>query len=116
MQLNKFTTLTPREITAIQLALPSMSIADKMELLDDLEIRERRASLVAAKTNMLGFATEVYPGFKVGPHHKKLAKIFTDVIEGKKKRVNINIAPRMGKSEFSSYLLPAYFRGKFPEK
>jgi predicted phage terminase large subunit-like protein len=116
MHLNQFTTLTPREIAAIQLALPSMSLADKMELLDDLEVRERRASLVAAKTNMLGFATEVYPGFKIGPHHKKLAKIFTDVIEGRKKRVIINIAPRMGKSEFSSYLFPAYFLGKFPNK
>jgi len=116
MHLNQFTTLTPREIAAIQAALPSMSLADKMELLDDLEVRERRAALVAAKTNMLGFATEVYPGFKIGPHHRKLAKIFTDVIEGKKKRVIINIAPRMGKSEFSSYLFPAYFLGKFPAK
>jgi predicted phage terminase large subunit-like protein len=38
------------------------------------------------------------------------------VIAGKKKRVIINIAPRMGKSEFSSYLFPAYFLGKFPNK
>jgi hypothetical protein len=65
---------------------------------------------------MLGFATAVYPGFKIGPHHKKLARIFTDVIEGRKKRVIINIAPRMGKSEFSSYLFPAYFLGKYPDK
>jgi len=65
---------------------------------------------------MLGFANYAYPGFKTGPHHRKLAKIFTDVIEGKKKRVIINIAPRMGKSEFSSYLFPAYFLGQFPEK
>ena len=70
----------------------------------------------AAKTSLLGFATQVYPGFKVGPHHRKLSKIFTDVIEGRKKRVIINIAPRMGKSEFSSYLFPAFFLGNFPEK
>jgi hypothetical protein len=30
--------------------------------------------------------------------------------------VIINIAPRMGKSEFSSYLFPAYFLGKYTEK
>jgi len=71
---------------------------------------------LAAQTNILGFANYAYPGFKTGPHHRKLAKIFTDVIEGKKKRVIINIAPRMGKSEFSSYLFPAYFLGKYPEK
>ena len=97
-------------------ALPHMSVREKMELFDDLELRESRAKLQAAKTNMLGFAQAVYPGFKIGPHHRKLAKIFTDVVEGKKKRVIINIAPRMGKSEFSSYLFPAYFLGKYPEK
>ena len=77
---------------------------------------ERRKSLYGARENMLDFARHVYPGFKVGPQHRKLAKIFQDVIEGRKKRVIINIAPRMGKSEFSSYLFPAYFLGKYPSK
>ena len=116
MQLDQLTTLSKVELQALMRALPHMSKQDKMELFADLELRESRASLQAAKTNMLGFATAVYPGFKIGPHHKKLAKIFTDVIEGKKKRVIINIAPRMGKSEFSSYLFPAYFLGKYPNK
>ena len=116
MNLSKLTTLTKRELEALQRALPTMSIKDKMELLDDLELRESRARLAAAQDNMLGFASAVYPGFKIGPHHRKLAKIFTDVIEGRKKRVIINIAPRMGKSEFSSYLFPAYFLGKYPTK
>ena len=110
------TSLTKLELEALQKALPHMSAAEKAELLQDLEEREKRARLAAAQDNMLGFATSVYPGFKIGPHHKKLAKIFTDVIEGKKKRVIINIAPRMGKSEFSSYLFPAYFLGKYPQK
>jgi len=110
------TSLTKLELEALQKALPHMSAAEKAELLQDLEEREKRARLAAAQDNMLGFATSVYPGFKIGPHHKKLAKIFTDVIEGKKKRVIINIAPRMGKSEFSSYLFPAYFLGKYPGK
>ena len=114
--LKNLTTLTKRELEALLKALPHMSVEDKMELLDDLEVREKRARLSAANHNMLGFAQAVYPGFKIGPHHKKLAKIFTDVIEGRKKRVIINIAPRMGKSEFSSYLFPAYFLGKYPQK
>ena len=116
MNLQNLTTLTKRELEALMKALPHMSVQEKMELLDDLEVREKRASLVAANHSMLGFANAVYPGFKTGPHHKKLAKIFTDVIEGRKKRVIINIAPRMGKSEFSSYLFPAYFLGKYPNK
>ena len=96
MNLDKITTLSKAELEALMRALPTMSIKDKMELFDDLEIREKRASLMAAQNNMLGFASAVYPGFKIGPQHRKLAKIFTDVIEGKKKRVIINIAPRMG--------------------
>jgi predicted phage terminase large subunit-like protein len=116
MNLKNLTTLTKRELEALERALPTMSVKEKMELLDDLETRERRTRLLAAQDNMLGFASSVYPGFKIGPHHRKLAKIFTDVIEGRKKRVIINIAPRMGKSEFSSYLFPAYFLGKYPQK
>ena len=116
MNLSKLTTLTKRELEALERALPTLSIKEKMELLDDLEKREQRTRLATAQENMLGFATSVYPGFKIGPHHRKLAKIFTDVIEGRKKRVIINIAPRMGKSEFSSYLFPAYFLGKYPQK
>ena len=110
------TSLSKQELEALQKALPHMSAQEKAELLQDLEEREKRTRLAAAQENMLGFATAVYPGFKIGPHHRKLAKIFTDVIEGRKKRVIINIAPRMGKSEFSSYLFPAYFLGKYPNK
>ena len=116
MKPEQFTTLSKIELEAMAKALPHMSVKEKMELFEDLELRESRAKLQAAKTNMLGFATAIYPGFKIGPHHRKLAKIFTDVVEGKKKRVIINIAPRMGKSEFSSYLFPAYFLGKYPNK
>ena len=116
MNLSSITTLSKRELAALMQALPTMSIQDKIELFEDLEVREKRASLAAAQHSMLGFASAVYPGFKIGAHHKKLAKIFTDVIDGKKKRVIINIAPRMGKSEFSSYLFPAYFLGKYPNK
>ena len=116
MDLSQLTTITPLEAKAIMKALPYMSKEEKVELFADIEEREKRTRLAAASTNILGFATSVYPGFKIGPHHKRLAKIFEDVIAGTKKRVIINIAPRHGKSEFSSYLFPAYFLGKFPDK
>jgi predicted phage terminase large subunit-like protein len=108
--------LSPEEIQALNRVLPTLSPQEKAELLQDLEERATRASKQIGQDSMLGFALHVYPGFKIGPHHRKLAKIFEDVIAGKKKRVIINIAPRMGKSEFSSYLFPAYFLGKFPNK
>ena len=108
--------LTIEEIAAIRTALPTMTTDSKLELVEMLEERERRRSLQNSRTNMIDFAKRVYPGFKVGPHHRKLSKIFQDVIDGKKKRVIINIAPRMGKSEFSSYLFPAFFLGNYSDK
>ena len=108
--------LTPQEALAAQLALKDMNKQEKLAYLHLLEKKEARHGLKMAQTNMIEFAKRVYPGFKVGPHHKKLAKIFQDVVDGRKKRVIINIAPRMGKSEFSSYLFPAYFLGNFPNK
>jgi predicted phage terminase large subunit-like protein len=68
------------------------------------------------KLSFLDFVKHVYPGYKVGPHHLKLAEIFEDIANGKKKRVIVNIAPRHGKSELISYLAPAWFLGKYPSK
>jgi len=100
----------------IQVLLSSMTPQQKLEFLEDLEEQTRRISLKKSQGSMTAFARHIYPGFKEGPHHRKLASIFKDVIEGKKKRVIINIAPRMGKSEFSSYLFPAWFLGQYPDK
>jgi predicted phage terminase large subunit-like protein len=108
--------LTPQEAIAAQMALKDMTLAEKEMFLADLEEKEHRFKIRQAQTDPIKFAKHVYPGFKVGPHHRKLAKIFEAVMRGEKKRVIINIAPRMGKSEFSSYLFPAYFLGRFPEK
>ena len=108
--------LSPQEAMAAQRAVTHMSKFEKLAFLDALEKKESRISLQKAKSDPIEFAKRIYPGFKVGPHHRKLAKIFQDVVDGHKKRVIINIAPRMGKSEFSSYLFPAYFLGKYPDK
>jgi predicted phage terminase large subunit-like protein len=105
--------LNPLEIDAL---LATMTPIQKLEFLEELEEQERRTKLKMAQNSVTEFAKAVYPGFKEGPHHRKLAKIFADVAEGKKKRVIINIAPRMGKSEFSSYLFPAWFLGQYPDK
>jgi hypothetical protein len=48
-------------------------------------------------------------------HHKKVAKKFNDIANGKIKRVIINMAPRHTKSEFASYLLPAWMVGRNPK-
>ena len=102
--------------TEIQVLLSSLTPQQKVEFLENLEEQTRRLSIKKAQSSITAFARHVYPGFKEGAHHRKLANIFKDVIEGKKKRVIVNIAPRMGKSEFASYLFPAWFLGQYPDK
>ena len=108
--------LTPEQARILFQNLSRMTAEEKVEALELLTKAEEHNRKNLARTDMIEFAKSVYPGFKVGPHHRKLAKIFKDVIDGKKKRVIINIAPRMGKSEFSSYLFPAFFLGNFPNQ
>ncbi len=114
MKLPEF--LTAKQAQKVQALLPTLSIQEKVELFELLEEKERRYTLYKAQNTFLGFAHAVYPGFKEGAHHRKLASIFEAIVSGEKKRVIINIAPRMGKSEFASYLFPAYFLGKYPDK
>jgi predicted phage terminase large subunit-like protein len=45
-----------------------------------------------------------------------MADAFERVADGKLNRLIINMPPRHTKSEFASYLLPAWFVGRYPEK
>jgi predicted phage terminase large subunit-like protein len=45
-----------------------------------------------------------------------MAAAFERVARGEVKRLIINMPPRHTKSEFASYLLPAWFLGKYPQK
>lgn len=64
----------------------------------------------------MDFVHKVWPSFINGAHHAKMAAAFEKVARGDCKRLIINMPPRHTKSEFASYLLPAWFLGKFPEK
>jgi len=108
--------LTPQKIAALKKLLPHASPDEKREILRDLEFWESQQAQSLGQKKLLAFADHVYPGYKVGPHHKRLAKIFEDIANGVKKRVVVNIAPRHGKSELISYLAPAWFLGKYPHK
>lgn len=69
-----------------------------------------------AKDSFLDFVKVVWPSFIEGPHHRIMAEKFERVANGELKRVIINIAPRHGKSELTSWLLPAWMLGKDPSK
>jgi len=108
--------ITPEQIKLIRDALPFMAEEDKRRNLELLKIYDSESVQDVGKNDFLTFIDHVYPGYKVGPHHRRLAKIFEDIANGKKRRVIVNIAPRHGKSEMISYLAPAWFLGKYPHK
>ncbi len=108
--------ITPEQIFKLKEILPKLDPKKKKKALDLIKKYEAGLTQIAANLSFLDFVKHVYPGYKVGPHHLKLAQIFEDIAAGKKKRVIVNIAPRHGKSELISYLAPAWFLGKFPQK
>ena len=69
-----------------------------------------------AQNKFMKFVEKVWPTFIGGRHHKRMAEAFERVANGECKRLIINMPPRHTKSEFASYLLPAWFLGKFPQK
>ena len=108
--------LTPEQLFTLRQALPTMPDKQKRRTLELLKKYDAQITQDLSKESFLDFVKHVYPGYKVGPHHLKLAQIFEDIANGKKRRVIVNIAPRHGKSELISYLAPAWFLGKHPQK
>ena len=79
----------------------------RLEKLKDRELCQQK---------FIKFVEKVWPTFISGAHHKRMADAFERVARGEGKRLIINMPPRHTKSEFASYLLPAWFLGKFPQK
>ena len=113
---SKESKLTPAMVAELMKAVPTMSPELKRSTLEKIRIFKKDWVQKHGKDNFLDFIAHVYPGYMVGAHHRRLAKIFEDIAAGKKKRVIVNIAPRHGKSELISYLAPAWFLGKYPHK
>mgnify|MGYP001194005999 CR=1 FL=1 len=68
-----------------------------------------------AKKDFLSFVKCVWPEFVEGAHHRHIAKKFNDLAEGKINRLIVNMPPRHTKSEFASFLLPAWMVGRNPK-
>ena len=93
--------------------LPESQLRDLIVSLDEHEILAEREE---ARNSFMAFVKKVWPNFIEGSHHKRMARAFERVARGECKRLIINMPPRHTKSEFASYLLPAWFLGNFPEK
>jgi predicted phage terminase large subunit-like protein len=104
------------ELEALLTSLPSLPPEEKARVLQKLTNRVQIGEKEQARNKFMHFVDKVWPDFIGGRHHKKMAAAFEKVANGECKRLIINMPPRHTKSEFASYLLPAWFLGKFPNK
>jgi hypothetical protein len=105
--------LPPQERQKILAAMPKAEAEEVYKILEELDVRELREE---TSKDFMKFVGEVWPDFIHGAHHARMARAFEEVANGTCKRLIINMPPRHTKSEFASYLLPAWFLGKFPNK
>jgi predicted phage terminase large subunit-like protein len=96
--------------------IQNLSLEDKQELLSLLEELDEAKAREACSQNYLKFVYEMWSAFIHGKHHEVMAEAFERVANGELKRLIINMPPRHTKSEFASYLLPAWFLGRYPDK
>jgi predicted phage terminase large subunit-like protein len=96
--------------------LAKLTESERHQLLVELERLQELKDKELAQEKFLTFVKRVWPSFIAGRHHAKMAAAFEEVANGTCKRLIINMPPRHTKSEFASYLLPAWFLGKFPGK
>jgi predicted phage terminase large subunit-like protein len=108
--------LTQEELKILLQNLDKMPVGEQQQLLSVVEELESRRKAKAARLNLLDFAQMMMPEYKIGPHHRKLAHLLEDMAHGRKSRVTVSIAPRMGKSQLTSIFFPAWFIGNFPAK
>lgn len=104
--------------------LSQKELAGYLEIVDKVPEKERGKirqllefdRVQRCQDSFLFFVQQMWPVFVSGRHHKIMADAFERVANGSLKRLIINMPPRHTKSEFASYLLPAWFLGKFPQK
>src|SRR6056300_966549 len=103
-------------MTAINQKIANLPDDQKREILDLLDELEEAKSKEESRTDFLTFVNKMWPTFIAGKHHAKMADAFERVARGELKRLIVNMPPRHTKSEFASYLFPAWFLGRYPEK
>lgn len=85
------------------------------EILALEQARERLLVRDRVRDSFMAFVKHVYDGFIEGSHHKQVAAQFEKLAVDPGSRIIVNMPPRHTKSEFASYLLPAWLIGKNPK-
>ena len=95
----------------MSLSLDSTSDVQKLRL----ELRLKQLERVeSCQNNFLPFVNSMWPQFIAGRHHHLIAEKLEEIANGTLKRLIINMPPRHTKSEFASFLFPAWMIGRNP--
>ena len=102
-----------------------MSVLDKLtdDELRTLILKKQIEYIKLCQDNFLLFVKAMWPDFicrntedpENWGHHQIIANEFQDIALKKYKRLIVNMPPRHTKSEFASYLFPAWMIGKNPK-
>ena len=104
--------MSRKEVEDYRALIPLVDEAERAKIMMLLEYDR----VEKCQESFIYYASHMWPGFISGKHHQIMANAFERVAKGQLKRLIINMPPRHTKSEFASYLLPAWFLGRFPEK
>jgi predicted phage terminase large subunit-like protein len=85
------------------------------EFIEAATLASQKRSIEKSQNDFMSFVKRVWPEFIEGKHHQRIAEKFNELAEGKIKRLIINMPPRHTKSEFASFLLPAWMIGRRPK-
>lgn len=97
-------------------AIEALPHDKQIEVMKILQLMEAAESVEAARSEFMPFVKKIWPRFIEGAHHKIMADAFNRIADGSLKRLIINMPPRHTKSEFASYLFPAWFLGRYPDR
>ena len=89
---------------------------EQQKLLSQVSAYKEAVEREKAQADFMAFVKMMWPSFIHGRHHALMAKELEAIANGKNKRLIIALPPRHTKSQFASYLFPAWFLGKYPDK
>ena len=99
------------DLALIKAKINTLPVEDQKEMLDLIVELEEAKEREESRVDFLTFVRKMWPAFIGGKHHEIMADAFERVANGELKRLIINMPPRHTKSEFASYLFPAWFLG-----
>lgn len=107
---------TETELRTLLGSVDTLTDSEALEVEQMLDELLKRKGLQAARDDLIEFCKRMEPSYKVGRHHKILAKHLMSLERGDEDRVCVNIPPRHGKSQLVSIYYPAWFLGRNPGK